>query len=755
MGLFSSKTKTTVATTVTRAIEDAMLPDSMATGIIRATMNRGDITEHMLEGVLTSVGIRADRMYEYGNTGYVYGLPSGEYKTANQGEQAVKTVLQQIEGTTVEIDYSRYGPPNALHIGWVKLIQNYGYNPATNQIGSLTASKGVPVYLKDMVVYAPQTMADDFNPVTLEQWGTAPCAGDLPDIIQVNQSAIKDVIAHTPVRFQSGLLKEELRVTATWVIQTQTGTDNGLPTGNPIYDTEVFEEVFVIPTTGYNNDKDYFHAKYLKGTQIKYWIYQVGAGTYPTLDEFIGAPPAENGSFFPFLYFRYNKVAEDYDVNSDAYKSSKKLAKYLGMNYQDIIDAINDNPDIGDVEQAMMIMAVPAKSENAAERRYLFDFFDAWYDSTGQFSTEEQAKARARLDNDPSNAKNSIIIQDKRFKMALSNNGIYKAFKFGTLGDIGTCDSSFEEFTESIPYGFTTEGAVVSYDYPVKCHYYRKQITAGMFVELKVVDLRLLYYVDEKYAVTADDTDDILLIPLDRAITASYSILEREELYSRSMHYVFNSKIITKIKWYQTGFFKTLLMIAAIAITLYFGTGGELITALISGASAATISSLVSAMLIEMLIGLVVAELFKIIVKAIGIEAAFIIAVIAAVAGAYQIIANGGLKGAPFASELLSLASGLAKAAVANLEGMMKDVFKEFEEFNAFAEEQTKLLESAQDLLENSVVLSPFVIFGESPEDFYNRTVHSGNIGTVSIDAVSRFVESSLKLPTLPDTIEV
>lgn len=755
MGLFSSKTKTTVATTVTRAIEDKLLPNSPVTGTIRATHNGGDITEHMLEEMIGSIGIRADRMYEYGDTKYAHGLPSGEFHTGNQGEEAVKSVLQNLEGKTVVIDYSRYGPPNTLHIGWMKLISQYGYNPATNLIGSLTSEKEVNVYLKDMAVFLPQSWEAEVELAAFEQWGVSPKAGTMPPSLPIDPLALKGVIGHTPIQFDPNISKEEVRVTAIWEESVQVGTSNGLPTGTPIYEIQIFEEVFVIPIVGYANDKDYFHARYLVNGVIKYWIYEVGQGTYPVLDEYFGVPPAENGSFFPFVYFRFNKVADNEDKTSQAYKTSKKLVKYLGMDYDKVTEAINSNPDIEDVAQAMLIMAVPANTENAAEQRYLFDFFDAWYDSTEMFTSETQANLFSFFNNDPDNRKNTIVIQDKRFKMALGNNGIFKSFVAGNIGPVDSHAFAFETFTETVTFSDGNGEVTYTYEYPVRIHYYRRQVTEGLYVELKVVDLRMQYFVDESYAVTADEEDDILLIPLDRSLTEKYSLLDREELYSRSLHYVFNSLIITKIKWYQTGFFKAILIVVAIAVSLYFGVGGELISALVSGASAATISALATAFLVEIVTGLIMAQVFKYFVRAIGIRAAFVIAIVAAAVGAYQIIAAGSVKGAPFATELLSLSTGLAKAAVSNLQDMMQDVMKAFEDFNAFVKEQTKTLESAQDLLNNSVVLSPFIIFGERPEDFYNRTIHSGNIGTASIEAISQYVESSLKLPTLYETIEV
>lgn len=57
--------------------------------------------------------------------------------------------------------------------------------------------------------------------------------------------------------------------------------------------------------------------------------------------------------------------------------------KYLGMNYGDLADSINQNPDIDDVEQALFMMGVPADTTNEVEQRYLFDFFNRAYVESG------------------------------------------------------------------------------------------------------------------------------------------------------------------------------------------------------------------------------------------------------------------------------------------------------------------------------------------------------------------------------------
>ena len=84
----------------------------------------------------------------------------------------------------------------------------------------------------------------------------------------------------------------------------------------------------------------------------------------------------------------------------------------------------------------------------------------------------------------------------------------------------------------------------------------------------------------------------------------------------------------------------------------------------------------------------------------------------------------------------------------------MLDLMAESKEFDLLSKEKIKLLDTANDLLDNRSMLSPFVIFGEKPDDFYNRTVHSGNIGVVGVDIIHSFVDMSLALPKLHDSIE-
>lgn len=728
MGIFSSKYVTTVGTSVTRLIENDSIPKSVKSGSIRSLFNDGNLPEYVMEELVNSIGVRAERMYAYAEDNYVHGLPSGEVYSSTQGRQQVEAVIEAIEGRQVLIEYSRFGPPNTLHIGWMKLIELYGYNPTTNELPVLTAQKGFPVYLDDMQVVVPESQIDSFEMGSLDQWGTGASSGYTPERAS-NVGLFKSLAGPSPIIKSSTATQVHLLVSYVWDSAT---------TIDPIKK----QTVTIVPS-GFDNEADYFHAKYSFSNTTKYVIYRYGAGTYPTLDAVFINGPQVSGSYFPFAHFRTNKQSVITNKTTPAYLTSKKMVKYLGIDFDTMAEAIDDNPDIADVEQAMLIMAVPAISTNPMESRYLFDYFDTLHDAMGG-GVYEGLTGIASVFSNFRPAKNTIIIQDAKFKMALTNDGIHKKIVAGTIGTVGTHTNTTSSVDVEMEYVDAESGNTITQAYPTKTHLYRRQIATGLYEEISVSNLKMTYYVFQNYTTVGDENDDILLIPIDRTVSQNYSIADRETLYSRSLHFVFNSRVVTKVKWYQTGVFKTLLFVVSVIITVLYPPAG-LVALELTGTAL-----VVAAVVINLIVGQILQLAFKLFVKVFGAEIAQLVAVIAILYGGYKLFQNGGTLQGTWASELLQLSSGLQNAA---LQDKFSDLLAQQDQFNLLVEEQEELLEKAQKLLETQNVLAPFVIFGEKPEDFYNRTIHYGNIGTLGITAISSYVDIALTLPTLNDTV--
>lgn len=749
MGLFSSKLKTTVGTSVMRAIKDELLPNAVRTGVSKAMFQSGDIPEYIMEEIVGGIAIKADSMYNYGARKYVHGLPSGQFVAASQGVPQVTAILTALEGAAVTLDYCHMAPPNSLHIGWMQLIAAHGYNPSTNQLGNLSTQKGKPVFLNDLVVGVPKSMLESFRPGALDQWGVSAKAGKSPTRNDVGFLA--RMVEHSPILSDAAATDDYVRVHYAWSVK-ETQTVLGVSKEVDVVKTGNFD----IPITDSlaDNDKEYFHVKYTVGTATKYWMYRVGSGEHPTLDALFNTAPTTNGTFFPFAYFRYDKKSEIETKGTEAYKTSKRLVKYLGIDYNQLAEAIDENPDIKDVQQAMLVMAVPANTENELEQRYLFDFFSNLYMSKSRKYQSVTAGAIGAIQNkDPNNNRSSLVIQDKRFKMALSDAGIFKRRVVGSIGAIGKHTSGMSSETIEQEFVDANTGEATTVPQVVKHHFYRRQVSTDLYDEVLVVDLQMLYYVLENYTTTGDETDDILLIPIDRSVTKRYSVTDREELYARSLHYIFNSVVVTKVKWYQQGWFAKLIQVVGIIITiLTAGTAGPLLAAF-TAATGIAITTTIMIALFNIIAGMVIGVLFKLFVKAVGMEIAFLATLVMAVYGMVTNIGASTVANAPWAKELLEMVSGLAKSAQAILSVGMEDIRKEFDGLASLKEEKDKMFATANKLLETNNHLSPFVIFGESPNDFYNRTVHAGNVGMNGISAISSYVDIALRLPTLDETV--
>jgi len=751
MGLFSNRYKTYVGTTVTRVISDKTLPNSVKTGVLKGILQNGSLPEYAMEELSGSIGMRADRMYDYAVDNYTHGLPGGTIISAAVGLSQVTAVLRALHGADVTIAYVHMGTPNSHHWGWMQAIGSYGYDTATNRLGVLTAQKGKDVYLEDMVVVVPTSQLKNYEPDALEQWGTPASAGFAPTRSWISNSFSASMFGHTPVATDDAAAQDFVRLFAVW--------DKELTPGTFDWDEEPYGRVQIdIPITGPDavDSADYVHVKYSVGGVTKYWMYRVGSGVHPTLDNLVTAAEDTTSTFFPFQYFRYGKDLPYSSNTSPEYLTSKRLAKHLSMDYDAVVASVEENPDIGDVEQAMIIMAVPANTTDPLEMRYLYEFFLKLYVSRGETASTQGFGAAYTLSggNTPDLPRTSILIQDKKFKMVLSDAGLYRRRSVGTLGPVGTCTSGFKEESIRLPIWDQQEGNIVYQYFPIKHHYYRKQLSSFIYQELVVVDLQVMYQVLEKYATTADEEDDILLIPLDRSITHEYSITERETLYARSLHFVFNSSQVVKIKWYQSTWFQALMVFVAVALTI--ASNGKTWKLIVAAATVATVAAAldaVIAILMTMLEQLIYSYAFKLFIKVVGVDIAIVLAAVAFYYAKNSEFAKTMLRGTPWSEVLLKVSTGLLKAANDSVSADMQDLLKEYKSFELFKSEEDKALEASNKLLEHKNSLDPFVIFGETPNDFYNRTIHSGNIGMVSISAISSFVDNALKLPELSTTV--
>ena len=748
MGLFSSREKISVATQVARVFNESQIVPSSKTAIVKSIVKNGDMFDYLMDGMTHSFGNRAEDMYRYAEQHYAFGMPSGEFYVATQGQSEVQNILNAMHGTTVEINYSQLGPANCLHMGWMKLISDYGYNPETNEITSLSTTKGTPVYLKNMTVVIPTSKINSINPRALEQWGISPQAGHLPVEFPIN-ILIDSLIGFSPVINSDTAPSEQVLIEYVWEF---TSVEYDPYVDEYLERSRLTGESIVVALSGFSNQSEYFHVRYKVGDTPHYWMYELGTGTHPTLDALFNVPPTEVGQFYPFSYLRLENTRMDWDKNLIQYKTSAEMLKRLGLNYQKMIDSVHENPDISSVRQAMLMFAVSANTTNSLEQRYLYEFFDALKDSQQNIATTPTLSdiLSQFVSTGKTITNSAIVVQDTSFKMAVSNGGIYKKRKGGVIGPLGSFSSEYMEQTASFLVK-DSEGVVQSHTYTLPIHCYRKQISSGLYDEIQVINLRTTYYIYEGYNAIGNGTADYLLVPIDRAIVHNWSIPEKEALYMRGFQYVFNSVNVTQVAWYAQPWFQAVVLAAAVMMAAYtFGASMEAYSVLVSTGFLTT-EAILWNIASDILIGLLVSVGTTELIKRVGPEVGIALAVLAA---AYGLASSSEMiTGLPFADSALTVSTSLIKASGSAYSSKIGDIESELHDLQDEAKANAEVIQKAEDLLQTSNVLSPFTIIGEAPTDYYRRTMYSGNVGQIAIDGVATYVERSLTLPTLADAI--
>lgn len=748
MGLFSSREKTTVGTSISRVIEDSRITESSKIAVIKSIVKNGDMSDYLIEGMSSSMGTRAERMYDFAKTGYTFGLPSGEFYAATQGSEQIKAILDSMTGRDVILDYTRLGPANTLHMGWMKLISDYGYNSETNELTGLSATRGYPVYLKNMTVVIPRSKIGTMDPKALEQWGEAPSAGHIPFAFG-SDLFVSHLVEHSPLALSDTAPSEQVLVEFAWQ-EYQTSYDDFVD--ETLEKENLLSDTFIIPITDFDDNADYFHAKYTIDNKAYYWMYALNSGTYPPLDALFNAPPTLVGEFYPFAYFRLNKTPMDVNVNAASYLTSKKMVKYLGLDYDQLISSIHENPNIDDVEQAMMVLAVPANTTHPLEQQYLYDFFDRLrlnQDNTyGLYNLRSILAQFMGWERDITAA--AVVIQDQAFKMSLSNSGIYKRRVGGSIGARGTYSSGYGENKDRFKVNGGDNG-FYDQEITITSHYYRKQVSDTMYDEIEVINLRTTYYVYDEFKSIGDGTKDILIVPIDRTLTERYSIPMKEALYSRALHYVFNSRVITHVAWYQEAWFSALVLAIAFAIAIF--TAGQSLVAYSAALAAGTITiqAILWSIAVSLMESILISMALAYVVKQVGPEVGIALALLAAAYG----LAGDGLSATtslPFADKMLAVSTGLINSSGNEYAANIQQIQTEFSDLYAEAERVSVLINKAQDLLETNSMLSPLTIIGESSDDYYRRTMYSGNVGVYALSGVSSYVERALTLPTLADS---
>lgn len=748
MGLFSSKKKVKVNVTVQRLFEDSQIPDSARQGVIKGILNDGSLVDYMMEDIAGSIGVRVNTaLARAKRSNYYFGIPSSKIKSNIDARSVVLSTIASNVGKSITPTYYVMAPMNSFHFAWTWLVNTHRYNPQTNELLGLSASTGKPCYLKSMLAtYTKESydfMQETYDMGMVEQLGPSPSSGYTPSNPFTSLGTIGNY-APQPTYEVSSVAVDDY-VTIKYEFESTKGV--------------FVERGITLPLSSIDLTQDFHQCRYVQSDgKIGFFTYQQGSGTYPLIDNVFALTFDNLGTYYPWIYFRVDDTRVLYLSDPKAYTDAKKISEYLGVDYDMLEQKVHEDPNVVDVQQSMLMFGITPGDKDETCIEYLFKYFSLLH--ANAIPAPDKANGLDDKFNAFTTSPSQIqVIQDKFFKQTFQFSGIAKQRKPGKIGKVGLYTSEYavvgqkdQSFLTNGPKGVGTRA--VTNGQPAWI--YRFQVTDSVFEEIAIYGLRVNYDVHKKKGYGAGATSDRMLVPVDKEVLRTLGMRKKERVLCRGLQFFVSTAVTITTPWYASGAFKIVMLIVAVVITvLSSGTAWQTIVAAAAlGAAALTIT-----IITYIVTTLAIQYGVKLFVKQFGPQLGIIAAIAAVVVGAY---ASSDL-GTTWGETLVSVGNNLVNESSLAYQDAVSDMMKDFEDFEKYAQGQfDNLKDKAEQLGLNGqnvgleplemVYRVPDIRIGETPNDFYNRTVHSGNIGVTSFDMVENFASLRLTLPTLADT---
>ena len=542
------------------------------------------------------------------------------------------------------------------------------------------------------------------------------------------------------------------------------------------------------------------------------FIYEIGSGI-PELDALIQEDPGTN-QYFPFIPIRLNN--QFIQESDPAYPLIKKAyKKSVNGKIDSLIESIADNESIDDIDYAYCVFGVSLNVKENTCRQYLYRYFEKLMDNQAssesayniwkaRFNENDETQASwmewLQAQSEPGSILYGTPAPSISGYAAIPTNevSIKSTGTFATNYDIRISWQSISEETGtgqldaarkkgdlwfvSLPSDNLGTGEIFGFsrNVVVTKYYLNWQVTANSWKRLKIIGMVHRNYIyngkfveiDMKEALD-DPEESGFILPLHYPTYDEMSLVDATQMSTACCFIVFNCYKVVKQKWYQTGIFKILLVVAVIAITVATGGAGALSAGLL-GTNAAVGAALGLSGLASIVVGAIANAIAAMIVmKIVTVFSTAVFgkkfgAIVGAVASVVAIavgtsMMNGGSLSAGFSSlmdakSILTMTvaagdgvSGLINASAMKWNTKTQDLVKNYavktkELDELFAEEfgYGKGVINPMDLVDISDPTRSTVM-AETPGFFLSRTLMTGSdIADLSMGLIGSFSELTL-----------
>lgn len=267
-------------------------------------------------------------------------------------------------------------------------------------------------------------------------------------------------------------------------------------------------------------------------------------------------------SAFPIIPLKSN-----YSFSADT-KKMKAITNKLGLSTDDFRSSLSS----GSVHTAFISFTVPITSTHKTAVKYLFEYFD-------------RLNATYGYNNKGSLVSNRSASISYESMGLTSKSTISKKYVSGVIGPTGTYSRVMLTENVNVPNtddnGNPTYGTTLA---SVNTLAFRKQTNEEYYEEITVSDMycetSVAGYVlksNAGFGSGAFYNDENVYVPLLREIIDDFKFQEYAYMFGLALSLIVVSVQVVKIKWYQSGFFKFVLMVVGAVAAFYTGGVGGLI----------------------------------------------------------------------------------------------------------------------------------------------------------------------------------
>ena len=668
--------------------------DSMSIGLLRAVLGGTDMVDELLRAI--SVGpISSSQQYlTYGKDTYTHGLPTVSYDFRHFDLAELTSIVTASDGEPITIVSASLGYPS-IHFTCAKWL----YDQFSPQGDSFYFNSATYNYLLWEFYYDGAGRGYS-SPATVDAQGTDPYDPS------------------SPFRYNAASDTYEIKYSNASAIRYFTRIP--LPE-----DGNYYYVLYTVDSLLYNNPPRPF-------------LYKLNTGTYPTLDN----PPAEAAYFNELLpiiplrrdnYSTNDNTSPTYNANEE--ETSRKLLDIINIDYDELITGLEDNPDIALVEDAFMMFAVNLYTTDPGELKVLYDLFE-------NFEVDsEVTEAHYNADNTAASI-NAVTIREQYFNAVLQFNWMSRTEQTGSIGEIGTNTLD----VTVLPNGASAAPKVNSY------FIVREQTAANTYVEIKVHGPVIYHNVRTTTGIFKIKTIELSAlpaqqlnfnIPLTLDSLSNLPIPYRESVLYKSMTVCIYAASAIELEFYETEWFVGSLFFILQIVSVYvslasFGQGETALAAIYELAK-------------QLLISYALTYLTFALVEEFGSDAILLILVAAV---AYYYSGGSGTEGMTGAQALMEVVTLTLDASVIYIQTELEELQRDMDEFDKSAEEKEEEIKAAWDLLGEGTNIDFFDLEyflnthpEESPTDFYERTIHTGNPGVSVLEQIETFHDGLLILP--------